>query len=133
MTDTPEDRDNPEEESKKPTPESEPEKETEVIAPEPAKSGRFNLGRTGRRIAVAAAVAAAFFSGMILYSAIEDHDSDAERAAFVAPPGGPGFPGEGPGGMPGMPGGGPGVYHEDGTGWSHDRDEDGSGWSHDGD
>lgn len=125
MTDTPEDRDNPEEESKKPTPESESEKETEVIAPEPAKSGRFNLGRTGRRIAVAAAVAAAFFSGMILYSAIEDHDSDAERAAFVAPPGGPGFPGEGPGGMPGMPGGGPGGYHEDGSGWSHDGDEDG--------
>jgi hypothetical protein len=157
MTDTPKDRSNPEEESKKPTPESPSEKETEVIAADEAsdaeetevrhespaplaaaasdeeaqeKSGPFNLGRTGKRIAVAAAVAAAFFSGMILYSAIDDHDSDAERAAFVAPPGGPGMPGEGPGGMPGMPGGGPGGFHEGGPGWSHDGDEDGD---HEGD
>ncbi len=156
MTDTSKDRSNPEEESKKPTPESPSEKETEVIAADEAgdaeetevnpdsstplaaatgneeqeKSGPFNLGRTGKRIAVAAAVAAAFFSGMILYSAIGDHDSDAERAAFVAPPGGPGMPGEGPGGMPGMPGGGPGGFHEGGPGWSHEGDEDGD---HEGD
>ncbi len=141
MTDTPEDRNKPEEESTTPTPEGSSgetqEEATEVMddgSPGGSPGGRFNLGRTGRRIAVAGAVAAAFFSGMILYSALDDHDSDAERASFVTPPpGAPGQPGEVPGmpgGGPGMPGGGPGGFHEGGPGWSHDGDDD---YDHEGD
>ena len=175
MTDTPEDRNNPEKESDKPTPEgsSEPaadesagsagtesEKDTEVIAAgqeepaeeaevrhdeapsltsasadsdEPTRSGFFNLGRTGRRIAVGAAVVAAFFSGMILYGALDDHDSDDGRPELVsAPDGESGMPGMPPGGAPGMPGGGPGGFHGGGPGGSHDGDDDGGYESDDG-
>ena len=66
---------------------------------EPSRSGPFNLGRTGRRIAVGAAVVAAFFSGMILYGALDDRDSDGGRPELVSAP-------DGESGMPGMPPGG---------------------------
>ena len=142
MTDTPEDRNNPENESDKPTPEGSSEtapEETEVLhdeepsltaasadSDEPSRSGPFNLGRTGRRIAVGVAVVAAFFSGMVLYGALDDRVSDGGRPELVsAPDGESGMPGMPPGGVPGMPGGGPGGPHGGGPGWSHDGDDEG--------
>lgn len=89
MTDTPDDRNQPEQDEN----------------PQPSTGRGFNFGRTGRIVAVGASIAAAFLGGMLISHAIDDRDTDSEQAAFVTPEDGD---------ASGMPGGRPAWHDDDG-------------------